>query len=336
MKKIKIGIVGLNFGKSIVNQLRDNKFFEIVAVCDFKKERANKVAEEIGVKAYYNLDNLLKNRNIPAIGLFTGPVGRAEIIEKIIDSGKDVMTTKPFARDSQKALEVLKKAQKKGRIIHMNSPAPLPGKDIATIKKWVIKYNLGQPVGCRGDIWASYREEKDGTWYDDPEKCPVAPIFRLGIYLINDLIRLIGNPKYVQVFHSSLFTERPTPDNAQLGISFKNGALANIFASFCIKDGQQYSNSLVLNYERGTIYRNIGPRSSDEIILKIKYSTEDGYQQKKLNLGHESSKYQWEIFYKAIKGESIENQITPEMIVEGIKVINAMDKAEKSGCKEKV
>ncbi len=38
--------------------------------------------------------------------------------------------------------------------------------------------------------------------------------------------------------------------NAQLGIRFNNGAIANIYSSFCVDDLQFYRNSLTLNFER--------------------------------------------------------------------------------------
>jgi len=31
------------------------------------------------------------------------------------------------------------------------------------------------------------------------------------------------------------------------------GCLASVYASFCVEDGDHYTNGLVLNYERGTV-----------------------------------------------------------------------------------
>lgn len=335
MKKIKIAIVGLNFGKTIIKQLKDNKYFEIAGVCDLVKKKADQEAKKIGAKAYYNIDDLLEDDDIPTVGLYTGPIGRSKLIRKVIRAGKDVMTTKPFELNAEEALEVLKEAEDIGRIIHLNSPSPFP-EDIAVMKDWIKKYNLGQPVGCRSDVWACYREEADGRWHDDRDKCPAAPIFRLGIYLINDLLRLIGKPESVQVMHSRLFTKRPTPDNAQLGILFENGALANIYASFCIGDGQPYSNTLTLNFERGTIYRNVGSRDSEQVKLNIVYDSGNGYKKEEVYVDKMSGEYQWAFFYKAVKGEKITNSVSPELVVRGVKVINAMSRAEKSGCTEVV
>ena len=107
MKKIKIGIVGLNFGKAIIEHQiltgPGSEYFELAAVCDIDAEKCKKMADEYSVNAYFKLDDLIAVPEIPVIGLFTGPADRAELIRKIIRAGKDVMTTKPFELDSVSA-----------------------------------------------------------------------------------------------------------------------------------------------------------------------------------------------------------------------------------------
>jgi len=125
MSKIKIGIVGLNFGKHIIKEIVEGpgrEWLELAAVCDIEQAKAREHAQKHGVKAYFDLDALLADCGIPAIGLFTGPVGRADLIRRIVRAGKDVMTTKPFELDPAAGLAVLKEARGMGRVVHMNSP----------------------------------------------------------------------------------------------------------------------------------------------------------------------------------------------------------------------
>lgn len=343
-EKIKIGIVGLNFGEKIIYQQIVNgpgkDFFELAAVCDIDKDKADKKAASLGVKAYYDLDKLIADPDIPVVGLYTGPGGRANLLRKIIRAGKDVITTKPFELDPVEAKNVLEEARSMGRIIHLNSPSPLLPPDLAKINEWVQTYNLGRTIGCRMDVWCTYREKENGSWYDNPDLCPVAPVFRLGIYLINDLSRLCGEAESVYVMSSRIFTERPTPDNAQLSIRFKDGTLANIFASFCINDGQLYKNSMILNCENGTVYRNVGfsdkeqPQGVYEMSVIAYNSKEEGYVNDKAVVYGGSGDYQWDAFYRAVKGEKLTDEVSINEIVTGIKVINAMKKADKSGCIE--
>lgn len=338
-KRIRIGIVGVNFGRHIINtQLRTGAgagLFELAGVCDLDHQRANQLAASLGVTAYRTLDDLLADPTIPAVGLYIAPDGRAEVLRRIIHAGKDVMTTKPLEVDPEAAAAVLREAQALGRTIHLNSPAPVLPPDLAQIARWRQQYDLGQPVACRADTWARYHEQADGSWYDDPRRCPVPPILRLGIYLINDLVTVFGDAECVQVLSSRLFTGRPTDDNAQLGLRFKSGALANVFASFCVGDGDQYCNSLVLNFENGTIYRNSGPVRNDapdelsDLSLVVR---RDGRRQlSEQTVVAASGEYRWDVFYQAVRGESIADLLPIDRSVEGLRIVRAMTEAEQTG-----
>jgi predicted dehydrogenase len=333
--RVRIGIVGLNFGRHIIEQLTTGPgrdWFELAGVCDLDAAKVRQYSEQTGARAYRDLTELLADPTVPAVGLFSPPIGRANLIRQIIRAGKHVLTTKPFELDALAAAEVLAEARQLGRVIHLNSPGPTLPPDLAQIKQWQRQYQLGRPVGCRADVWASYREQTDGSWYDDPNRCPVAPVFRLGIYLINDLISLFGEAAAVQVMHTRLHTGRPTPDNAQLAIRFRNGGLANIFASFCVNDGDQYRNGLTLNFENGTVYRNAGPTQTAGVAELSVVVVKDGHRHiaEQVTLQETSSAYQWKEFAEAIQTGTLTNESLDRAIVAGIQVIEAMARAEKS------
>ncbi len=344
MKRIDIAMVGLNWGDAIIReqilQGPASEYFRLAAVCATDKDRVDACAGAYGVKGYYRLEDLLADRSFPAVCLMTGPFGRAALIEQIVEAGKHVMTTKPVEVDPGAALKALELAKSLGRVVHLNSPTPVPSPDLAQILQWRKDLALGRPIAARADIWASYREAADGRWYDDPEKCPVAPIFRLGIYLINDLIRLIGKPVAVSVMSSRLLTGRPTPDNAQIGLLFENGSIANIFSSFCVNDAQWWLSSLTLNHENGTVYRNVGPtlhgspRTRPELSVVV---NRDGAPYTLRAVAEGSTEdYQWGAFRKAILGEPLDGELSAEETVLALQVIRAMALAEKSGRTEKI
>lgn len=343
MEKIPIAIIGLNFGRRIVEDIingQASEYIKLAAVCDMDEGKARDHADKYGVPCYTSLDDLLKYESIPAIGLYTGPAGRAKLLTKIIEAGKDVMTTKPFEVNCEDGLAVLKRAEELGRVIHMNSPAPCWSPDLQYVNEWQEKHSLGRLVGCTLSIWASYRDKSDGSWYDDPKLCPVAPIFRLGIYVINDLIRLFGEAEKVSVMHSRIFTERPTPDNALLSLQFKNGAVASVYASFCVKDGDCYRNSMTLNYENGTIYRNTGPvgeEYSTAHMSLVMGEWDQGRDVVEDEIAAEcSGRYQWDKFTAAVRGEDIGKTTSAETVIAGLLVIEAMARAEQEGGVAKV
>jgi len=314
------------------------EYIELVGLCDLDHEKLVARAAELGVTPYETLDDVLRDSAVEAVALFTGPAGRAGLIHKILQSGKHVLTTKPFERDADAALSVLREAKSLGLAIHANSPSPFLPKDLEQVAAWVRQFDLGRPVAARFDVWASYQENADGRWYDDADACPVAPIFRIGIYVVNDAVRLFGEAAEVRVLTSRIRTGRPTADNAQLGILFKNGCIANVFASFCVRDGDAHRNAMTLNYERGTIYRNTGPThmagEPSDLEMALVVAGEHGPKiAAKMVVPNYNLQflYQWDVFYRYVRGETTMRTTSPETFAAAVRIIEAMTEAEKSG-----
>jgi len=342
LERIRIGVVGLKFGRHIIEKhilegpARD--FFELAGVCSLDSQETKAAALRYSVTPYPNLESMLAERDIQAIALMTGPNGRGELIRKAVRAGKHVMTTKPFEVDPERGLAALLEARTLGCVVHLNSPSPVPPADLKKIQEWRETFHLGRAVAAHWRQWVSYREHADGSWYDDAVKCPAAPIFRLGIYGINDIVRLFGRPESVQVLSSRLFTGRPTPDNATLSIKFTNGALATVFASCCVNDGKGYSDKLTLHFENGTVYRNPSPDQdmrSEFTILELAISRDGSCviaDRARIPRSECSGAYRWDTFYRAVRGEPLVNEISPEHIIDGVRIIDAMRRAERSGC----
>ena len=327
-KRLKVALIGLNFGQWVIeNEINGpigRQYVELIGVCDLDAEKTKRAAERFGVHAYESLDAVLADPQVEAVVLITGPVGRAAQIEKILRSGRPVMTTKPFETSPEETLRVLRLARELHLPVFMNSPSPLPSPDLRQMLSWVKTYGLGRPVGYRATVWCSYREKPDGSWYDDPALCPAAPVFRLGIYLLNDLCRFVGPVKQVDVLQSRVFTGRPTADNAQLSLLHEDGTIGCIYASFCVDDRQYYRNSLELNFERGTIWRSAGPNRGEEgIRLQLAANTPDGPIVREA-IAEPSHGYPWEEFFRAVAGETIEGAVTPEQTAWAIRILEQM------------
>ncbi len=337
---LKIGIVGLGFGQYILNLLSHepaNRHFATAAVCDMRPDVARETAARLGVPAHASLDALLEDDEIDVVGLFTQPIGRAQLLRKIIRAGKDVLTTKPFELDPAEARSVLEEARDLGRVIHLNSPAPLPTRDLRLIGQWRDAYDLGRPIGGRAAVWASYQEAADGTWQDNPESCPAAPLFRIGIYLMHDLGGIFGPAESVQLMASSIRTGRPTPDNAQINIAYRNGALGHVFASFCVDDGDQYQNSMALQFERGTIYRNMGglrgdafePESAEMVLVARRKGGREVIEHAQVD--EMAGAYLWAALAEQIRERRPLDDGYIDRIVDGVRLIDAMRRAQRTG-----
>ncbi len=337
MEKLKIGVVGLRFGLTVIENLlasADADFIELHGVYDLDQTKVEKVSKTYCVKAYQNFDEMLQDPAVQAVALYTPPTGRSNLIRRIMESGKHVITTKPFEADWKQAQEVLQLSQRLGRTVHINSPDIVDNGLVCAVKEAVKQYNLGRPVGARCDVWVNYREKPDGSWYDSPEQCPVAPIFRLGIYIINDLISLFGKTKAVSVSSSRLVTERPTVDNSLLALTFDNGVVASIFGSFCVDDGQRYKGPMVLNYERGTFYYDVFPNGELEQknLILVHKDADGNVKTERIPLtGAPKGAYLWSLFYEDIRSGRTVTDSYILRVTEGIRVLQGMKEADQKG-----
>lgn len=343
MKKLRLGLVGINFGKHWVERdIRNGnggKYAEIAAVCDRREEAAKAYAAQLGCRCAAEIGSLLSDPEIDGIVLMTPPAGRAGLVGQCIHAGKPVLTTKPFEEDAEAARAVLKLARERGAIVHLNSPAPVLPDDLKKIAEWRRQYELGRPIAARWENYARYVENADGGWYDSPELCPFSPVLRIGIYGINDLIRIFGEVEAVSGVQSRIFTGRPTPDNAELSLRFKNGGIASIFASFCIADGQPYTADMTVHFERGTIHRRfVGPgrteRSPDFTSVRLElnclYQGKYRAEQAETDPERRSGSYLWKEFHEAVTGgKPLADETDPEYIVSAIKVVEEMKRLQK-------
>ena len=255
------------------------------------------------------------------------------MVRQIIRAGKDVITTKPFELDPESAESVLKESQVLGRVVHLNSPGPKLPADIKLIKRWQKEYELGKPVCFQYFTWAKYQEKPDGSWYDDPQLCPAAPVLRLGIYGLSDILRFVRAPVDVSVMQSRIFTDRPTADNAQLSIRFECGALANIYASFCVNDGVPYPNGMICCFENGVVYKNCaqgnqGPQTPAALRLEARPPLKANpiILQEKVAPEKVSGKYQWQELYNAVVNRDPASDAYIEQICQAIKILQTMSK----------
>ena len=340
-RPVRLAVVGINFGAGIARHLhRDNPFIEVAAVCDADGPKADRLGAELGVAVYHNLESVLADPAVEAVALFTPPVGRAALLHRVLAAGRHVITTKPFELDAAAAAAVLREAAERRLAVHLNSPAPVAAADIAQIKVWEKEHRLGAPIAMRAATWANYREQPTNSWYDDPEKCPAAPILRLGVYFLNDFAALLGTPTRVFVSQSRIFTGRPTADNAQISIEFENGALANVFASFCVGDGRSWPDHVTLNYEGGTIHRWVertGAKdmSGDHAVLELLAQGTDAVRVHTPPGGF-AGWYDWKAFHDAVRGVAGAPLQDAEKVLYGMRLLEAMRRSAASGLPEPV
>jgi predicted dehydrogenase len=117
-KKLKIGIVGGRFGRSF--QFHEHPNCMVEAVSDLRPERRTGLMETYGCsKSYNSLEDLVKDKNIDAVAVFTEGPNHVKHVLECLRHGKHVLCAVPAIWGSIAEAEMLYEAVKKSGLIYM-------------------------------------------------------------------------------------------------------------------------------------------------------------------------------------------------------------------------
>ena len=109
MKKINVGIIGMGYiGESHIEALRRIGICNLAAIADTNYDLARAKAELYGIeKVYKTVDEILADKDIDAIHNCTPNFLHKEINEKIIRSGKHLLSEKPLTTTYEEAAQLI-------------------------------------------------------------------------------------------------------------------------------------------------------------------------------------------------------------------------------------
>ncbi len=112
-KKIRIGIVGGRFGSSF--QWHEHPGCIVEAVSDLRTDRRNYLMKTYNCnKSYPSLEEMVKDKNIDAIGVFTGAPDHVRHAVECMKHGKHVISAVPACITLEEAGELLEAVKKYG------------------------------------------------------------------------------------------------------------------------------------------------------------------------------------------------------------------------------
>ena len=114
---IKIGIIGLGFmGRThaaAYQQLQSALDFEVTAVADTDKEKADHTAKLLGAKAYYSPQDLIDHADINTTDICLPTYLHYEYASKALSKGFNIFVEKPLCLNSKDAYSLVKQAEEK-------------------------------------------------------------------------------------------------------------------------------------------------------------------------------------------------------------------------------
>jgi predicted dehydrogenase len=197
MMQIKAGIIGMGYiGASHIEAIRRIGFARLTAVADANCDLARVKADEYNIpKCYSSVEELLSDPEVNVVHNCTPNNLHAEINEKIIRSGKHVLSEKPLTRTSEESgkMVALLKAYPgiKGCVNFNYRMNPL----VQEMKNKLRNGDIGIPYLVHGSYlqdWLLY--ETDYNWRIEPEICgPSRCIADIGSHWMDAVQTVLGS-----------------------------------------------------------------------------------------------------------------------------------------------
>ncbi len=172
--------------------------FDIVAVCDFSKEAAQKTAREHGIAAFYtDAEEMLKNEKPDVVSVCVPNMLHKKYVLLALSNGANVLCEKPLAINYKDAKEMFSLAQKEGKLLMACQSIRYLPERLAAFE--LIKENkLGEVYYCS---ISRIRRRGIPTWgkFHLKDYSGGGAMIDIGVHAIDSAIWLMGNPKPLSV-----------------------------------------------------------------------------------------------------------------------------------------
>ena len=227
---LKVAIVGMgNIGNVHAEVYRKRTDCEIVAVCDIIRERADAASRRLGVPAFYDAAEMLKQVQPDVCGVTTGgfEYGSDHYAPTMqaLEAGCHVLGEKPISNDIGQAEEMVALAAKKGlcygiNLNHRFTPLARKAKD------WVTEGRLGHLLFINMAMWIK----------NPAESSPWFHLKALHPHTIDVMRYFCGDITHVQCFATKA-PGRTLWSTAHFNMKFANGVVGGLTGSYDIERG---------------------------------------------------------------------------------------------------
>lgn len=196
------GIAGFH-ARSLTGELSA----EVVALCDTNREavaRLKAAAPHLGgAKEYTDYIEMLDRESLDGVLILTPHAYHKEQIIEALKRGLHVLVEKPMVTSVDEAREVVKAAEKSGRVVAVGYQRRTDGL-FRYIKQMASPDSLGRPVYVEHQLSQDWTRLSKGTWRADPRLAGGGFLMDSGSHIVDMLLWIMGGlPREVYAASSS-------------------------------------------------------------------------------------------------------------------------------------
>ncbi len=213
MKKLRVGVIGVGYlGTFHAQKYAAMDHVELVGIVDSDKPRAERVAGELGTRAYKNYRDLLGK--VDAVSVVVPTQNHYDVSMAFLENDVDVLIEKPITTTLQEADRLIECAESRGLIIQVGhlerfNPAVMALDGIVTAPRFIESHRLS---------------------IFKPRGIDVSVVLDLMIHDIDIILNFVKSDiKHIHAAGIPVITDEVDIANARL--EFENGCVANVTAS---------------------------------------------------------------------------------------------------------
>lgn len=255
-----------------------SKLANLSAVCDIKKEKADKLAAEFNSRSHYGIEKLLKaEKDIDVISICTPNGLHAVHTIKSLNAGNHVLVEKPMAlsvRDCEAMIKSSEDANKRLFVVKQNRFNP----PIQALKKVLDENRLGKILSIQLNCFWNRDEDyyKNSDW-KGTKKLDGGTLFTQFSHFIDLLYWLFGNILDVSAFlqnsnHKEIIE---IEDSGVVILKFENNVIGTI--NYNVNSFRKnMEGSLTVFGEKGTV------KVGGQYLNVLEYQEIEDYQIKEI------------------------------------------------------
>lgn len=230
MTKLRTCVIGQGpIGNIHATMYKEDALAELVAICDWDKARADAGAAKYGVRAFYDVQQMLETMRPDVVSVATGGVeyGSEHYLPTMqaLNFGCHVLGEKPISNEVEEGEEMVATAQAKGvcygvNLNHRFTPAA------RLAKRWVTEGRIGHQLFINMSMWIMNPRESS-PWFH---------LKALHPHTIDVMRYFCGDIEAVHCFATKA-PGRQIWSTAVFNMRFKSGAVGTLTGSYDIERG---------------------------------------------------------------------------------------------------
>ncbi len=230
---MKLALIGCGrWAMLLFSFLRDIEGVSVTAVYDEDPERCSFFSDLFEVPPASSMQEILDDKSINGVLIVTGNTTHYPLAVKLVNAGKDIFVEKPITANPDEALEMIRLAEGKKRILmvgHNSRRYPA----VRKMKKLIDNKAAGEIKTVEATFsYYNLEEICDESWRNCALSCPGGPMMQLGIHHADNLPYLFGPIERVSAEIMECPNGSQVPAGGRMLLKFKNGVVGSITADY--------------------------------------------------------------------------------------------------------